>query len=116
MYRLNADGTSTWVKKVTWSAEKIRKHGGYIHVYNLSLNGTYYVVEQVPAGYTVSYGNIGSRAGETDRAYDNGSIVNHKVPKTGDSRPAEIWTVTAGVSVIGIALILLAERRRRKHA
>ena len=116
VYRLNADGTSTWVKKVTWSAQKIKNHGGYIYAYNLNLNGTYYMVEQVPAGYTVRYTNIGDRAGETDRAYNNGTIENHKIPTTGDARPAGIWALAAGVSAVGIMLVLAGEKRRRKNA
>ena len=116
VYRLNADGTSAWVKQVTWSAAKIREHGGYIHAYGLNLNGTYYMTERVPAGYTVRYRNIGGRAGETDRAYDNGILTNHKIPRTGDGRPGEIWTAAAGVSLLGIALILFAAKRGKRRA
>ena len=74
--------------------------------------GAYYIVENVPAGYKVRYENVGAHAGETDRCYNGGTIVNYKVPKTGDEANLVLWTacLLAGMAVLGGVI----HARRRK--
>ncbi|MBQ9196310.1 MAG: Cna B-type domain-containing protein, partial [Clostridia bacterium] len=51
----------------------------------------YYIIENVPEGYKVRYENVGAHAGETDRCYNGGTIINYKVPKTGDPADLKLW-------------------------
>ena len=74
----------------------------------------YYVVEEVPAGYKVRYENVGTHADVTDRCYYGGTIVNYKVPKTGDEAKPVLW---AGCVLAGLALLggVVFTRKRRKN-
>jgi hypothetical protein len=76
----------------------------------------YYIVENVPAGYEVRYENVGVHAGETDRCYNGGTIINYMVPKTGDDHPLLLWVAcillgAAGLSALAYRLI----RQKRKQ-
>ena len=74
----------------------------------------YYIVENVPAGYKVRYENVGVHANVTDRCYNGGTIINYKIPKTGDKTVNPIlWIgcVLLGVMIAGGTLII---RKRRK--
>ncbi len=73
----------------------------------------YYLVETVPEGWQVHYENTGVHAGVTDRCYRGGTIINYKVPRTGDpSRPlGSVLALIAGVLGLGLAVFLI---RRRK--
>ena len=72
----------------------------------------YYLVEKAPAGYKVRYENVGKHAGETDRCYNGGTIINYKVPKTGDTASPALWI---GLAVLGLGgLSALALRRKKK--
>ncbi|MBQ9301423.1 MAG: Cna B-type domain-containing protein [Clostridia bacterium] len=73
----------------------------------------YYIIETVPAGYMVRYENVGVHAGETDRCYNGGTIINYKVPKTGDNADLVLWLgcVLLGVSAVCGTLVF---RRRKK--
>lgn len=51
----------------------------------------YYLIENIPAGYKVRYENVGAHAGETDRLYNGGTIINYKVPQTGDQFNPWLW-------------------------
>ena len=73
----------------------------------------YYLVEEVPAGYAVTYENVGPYSGITDRCCSGGTIINYKVPRTGDTQTPVLWIVMASLSMAGIALIM---RRRRMHS
>ena len=72
-----------------------------------------YVVEKPVAGYTTRYQNVGIYAGITDRCCDGGTIINHKIPQTGDQANPALW---AGMALLGLAGIGAALRlgRRRK--
>ena len=74
----------------------------------------YYVVEEVPAGYKVRYENVGTHADVTDRCYNGGTIVNYKVPKTGDGAKPVLWI---GCVLAGLALLggVVYTRKRRKN-
>ena len=74
----------------------------------------YFLIENVPEGYSVRYENVGKHAGETDRLYNGGTMVNYEVPKTGDTANPLLWigSVLAGV---GALAGLVIAGRRRKH-
>ena len=73
----------------------------------------YYLVEKAPAGYKVRYENVGKHAGETDRCYNGGTIINYKVPKTGDDATPALWIALAALGIGGLSLLL---KKRRASA
>ena len=81
-----------------------------------SADTDYYVVETVPAGYKAIYENVGAHAGEEDRCYNGGRIINykHKLPRTGDTADLQLWVsmVLIGFSIACGAVII----SRRKKA
>ncbi|MBR4500735.1 MAG: Cna B-type domain-containing protein, partial [Clostridia bacterium] len=110
VYRENG----TLVKTVTRSAAEIAKKGGSISIGGLVKGSTYYVVEDAIKGYSIKYTNVGTAAETTDRVYDGGTITNHRIPKTGDSRPVAMWMVLALVSAMGIGAVVITERKKRR--
>ena len=70
----------------------------------------YYIIEEVPEGYHVRYENVGAHAGETDRCYNGGTIINYRIPKTGDNAPLLLWS--AGVLLGTAGMLGLVFRRR----
>jgi hypothetical protein len=82
-----------------------------------SVAGDYYLVENVPAGYRVRYENTGTHAGVTDRCYNGGTIVNYKVPKTGDPVDPLLWVVSGilGLLALFLAWQLFRDRRADKR-
>ncbi len=71
----------------------------------------YYLVEEVPEGYTVTYINVGDHMDVTDRCYNGGTIINTIVPRTGDSASPMVWLGMLALSLLG----LTALKRERKH-
>ena len=73
-----------------------------------------YVVEKSMAGYSTIYVNEGKYAKTTDRLYSGGTLVNKKIPKTGDEANPLLW---AGCGLVGLAglVILFLWHRRRNH-
>ena len=78
----------------------------------LTSDADFYVVEKVPEGYKVRYENVGKHAGETDRCYNGGTIINYKVPKTGDDATPALWIALTAVSAGALALLWI---RRKKN-
>lgn len=73
-----------------------------------------YIIEYVPEGYTVSYVNVGEYADVTDRCHNGGTIINRKVPQTGDTTPIGFHVVC--LVAASVTLVMLAITRRRKYA
>ena len=73
----------------------------------------YYIIETVPEGYKVRYENVGKYADITDRCCNGGTIINYKLPKTGDTANLRLWLgcVLLGVSAVCGALVF---SRRKK--
>lgn len=71
-----------------------------------------YIVEYVPEGYTVSYVNVGEYAHVTDRCHNGGTIINRKVPQTGDRQPIGMHLVCIVAASVTLALLLRPKRRR----
>lgn len=74
----------------------------------------YYIVEKAPAGYTVKYQNVGAHAGVTDRCYNGGTIINYKVPRTGDSAPLVLWLAFTALGTGMLGGLLYSRRRKRE--
>lgn len=75
----------------------------------------YYLIENVPNRYRVRYVNVGIHAGETDRLYNGGTIINYWIPKTGD-RSGLLWWL--GAVLLGCALLgglCLAGKKKRSR-
>ena len=72
-----------------------------------------YVIEKPMEGYITRYENVGVYAEITDRCCDGGTIINYKVPKTGDDANLTLWLgcVLAGLTIIFIAV---CTRKRKK--
>ena len=74
-----------------------------------------YVIEKPVEGYKTRYENVGVYAGITDRCCDGGTIVNYRVPKTGDDANLTLWL---GCALAGLTLICAAacaEKRKKAH-
>lgn len=74
----------------------------------------YYIVEDAPAGYTVRYENKGEHADIMDRCCNGGSIINCKVPPTGDGSNIPLWLGLLGISILGLAGTLFANQKKRE--
>ena len=72
----------------------------------------YYVVENVPAGYLMRCENAGLHAEETERCYNGGTILNYKLPKTGDESHPAFWLLLAMTGAAGV--IILAGRKKER--
>ena len=72
-----------------------------------------YVIEKPVPGYRTRYENVGIYAGITDRCCDGGTIVNYRVPKTGDSGSPALWL---GCVLAGLGMLALAYAGKRKKA
>ncbi|MGI6739026.1 MAG: Ig-like domain-containing protein [Christensenellales bacterium] len=72
-----------------------------------------YVVEKPVSGYSTRYKNVGVYAGITDRCCNGGTIINHKIPQTGDEANPALWIGLLLLGITGIGIALMAERRRK---
>ena len=75
----------------------------------------YYIIEKPVDGYTVRYENVGAYADVTDRCYNGGTIINYKVPKTGDTANPRLW---AGMMLLGVGAVcgtLVFGRRKKEN-
>ena len=76
----------------------------------------YYIIETVPEGYKVRYENVGKYADVTDRCCNGGTIINYKVPKTGDTADLRLWLgcVLLGVSAVCGALVCRGRKKENR--
>ena len=77
---------------------------------------TCYLIEKPMKGYVTIYKNVGVYAEVTDRCCDGGTIINRKIPMTGDETPLVFWIVLVllGASVLGFALAAGKRGKTRK--
>ena len=75
----------------------------------------YYLIESVPEGYQVRYINVGIHANVTDRCYNGGTMINYKVPRTGDRTNLPLLFGLAGISVVGLVLALTIGRKPQRR-
>ena len=74
-----------------------------------------YIVETPPDGYHVRYENVGDHAGETDRCYNGGTIINYKVPKTGDDNNLRLWIGLVLLGVSAVCGTLIFSRKKNSY-
>ena len=107
LYYPNGSERHKWFNKEIISEDEWYYEGWF------SSEMDYYLIENVPEGYKVRYENVGAHAGVTNRCYNGGTIINYKVPKTGDTANPILW---AGCALLGVGAICGAVglRRRKK--
>ena len=74
------------------------------------VKAVYTVVEKPVDGFTTTYVNTGDNAAEDGCAYDGGTIVNSKIPQTGDHTHVLLWLATLMLAAFG----LLGVKRLRR--
>ena len=74
-----------------------------------------YVIEQPIPGYITRYVNVGVYANVTDRCCDGGTIINKKIPKTGDETPLLLWAGMLLTGAAGLTVALTVNKRRKAH-
>ena len=72
----------------------------------------YTVKEEPVTGFTTTYLNKGENAAVTDCAHNGSTIVNSKIPQTGDAAPLTLWMLTALLAVFGLAGVTAKLRKR----
>ncbi len=71
---------------------------------------------ELSPGYQTRYENVGVYASITDRCCDGGTIVNYRVPKTGDEAPVWLWLGCAAAGLMVMTLALRNGKRKKAHA
>ncbi len=74
-----------------------------------------YVIEKPMPGYQIKYVNVGVYADVTDRCCDGGTIINKKVPKTGDAADFALWAGIIALGVVGLTTTVILTKRKRAH-
>ena len=74
-----------------------------------------YVIEKPVPGYQIKYVNVGVYADVTDRCCDGGTIINKKVPKTGDAANFALWAGIIALGVIGLTTTVIQTKRKKEH-
>ena len=77
--------------------------------------GSCYIIEKPIPGYITRYVNVGEYAGITDRCYNGGTIINKRIPKTGDETPLLLWAGMLLVGASGLTVALTVSKRRKAH-
>ncbi len=72
-----------------------------------------YVVEKPIPGYQTRYQNVGVYASITDRCCNGGTIINEKIPQTGDDAQLTLWSCLALLGIAGMSLAFMAFKRRK---
>ena len=72
---------------------------------------TYFATETSMEGYMTAYRNIEPYEAETDKIYDGGTIVNHKIPETGDNSRLGLWLIATIAAAFGCVTILKKSKR-----
>ncbi len=75
------------------------------------VKAVYTVVEQPVDGFTTTYINAGDNEAEVDCAYDGGTIINSKIPQTGDHAHVLLWMGMLMLAAIGLMGVMARVRR-----
>ena len=71
----------------------------------------YTVVEEPLPGYEITYEDaFGNKA---DSAGNGGTIINTRIPTTGDGEPLTLWMTLGGVSLLALLVVVLGKRRKK---
>ena len=74
-----------------------------------------YVIEKPVPGYQIKYVNVGVYADVTDRCCDGGTIINKKIPKTGDVADFALWAGIIALGVVGLTTTVILTKRKKAH-
>ena len=74
-----------------------------------------YVIEKPIPGYQTKYVNVGIYEHITDRCCDGGTIINKKIPKTGDSAPLALWAGMVALGALGLTATLVIGKKRKAN-
>lgn len=72
-----------------------------------------YVIEKPIPGYQTKYVNVGVYEHVTDRCCDGGTIINKKIPKTGDTADLALWAGLMLAGIAGLTTLVLVKKRRK---
>ena len=72
-----------------------------------------YIIQKPVEGYKTRYENVGVYAQVTDRLCDGGTIVNYKVPKTGDEANPALWLGMVMIGMTALCVTVVAGKRRK---
>ena len=73
------------------------------------------MIEKPIPGYQTKYVNVGVYAQVTDRCCDGGTIINKKIPKTGDSAPLALWAGMVALGALGLTAVLVIGKKRKAN-
>ena len=71
-------------------------------------------MEDPVKGFATSYDN-GANSDVTKYAENMGTIINHKLPKTGDNDPVGLWTMMLLTGLIGLTALAVLRVRRKQE-
>ena len=74
----------------------------------------YYVIENISDGYFPTYLNIDKYKEFKDRIYDGGTIINTRIPTTGDNIFRDMIFILAALGVSGVLLFMTLSGNRKK--
>ena len=74
-----------------------------------------YVIEKPVPGYQIKYVNVGVYVDVTDRCCDGGTIINKKVPKTGDAADFALWAGIIALGIVGLTTTVILTKRKKAH-
>lgn len=104
----NADGTK---RHKLFNKEVISEYEWRYEAYFQSDVSDCYIIETPVKGYQVIYKNIAPYSDVTDRCHDGGTILNYKLPDTGDKTPVADYTALIMISMLGACLLISVYRR-----
>ena len=103
----NADGT---VRHKLFDKKVVTEYEWYYEAYFQDDVSGCYIIEYPVEGYQVIYQNVGIYSDVTDRCYTGGTIINYKLPDTGDATPIANYTALVVVSMLGVCLLVVRYR------
>ncbi len=88
-------------------------HGAGSASPNSGYEGTEVLLTAAPIpGYQTKYVNVGVYEHITDRCCDGGTIINKKIPKTGDEEPLLLWAGMIALGALGLTAALVIGKKR----
>ena len=104
----NADGS---VRHKKFNKDVISDYEWHYEAFFQSDVSDCYIIENPPEGYQVIYQNVGEYSDVTDACHNGGTIINYKLPETGDKTPVADYTALIVFSLLGACLLIIRYRR-----
>ena len=84
------------------------------YTYWLKYEADYYVQEKPVSGYRTVYVNTKKSGHEdvTDRCYNGGTIINIKIPQTGDRETPWLWLMLGCMALLLVPALNLLKKRQ----